>query len=173
MHMPSLLSRSALVVSILAVPPLAWRAVGAATAATNAPNSIEPQEKQEKHGKKEQDEQESKLEQAMDSMQSALKQVDKALGKKDTAAALPFVVDMQRSALAARVETPPLANDIADPKKRAEFVAGFRKQLIALHKALCDLEIALIDGKSDDAARIVDATIKSLKKEGHAKYKGD
>jgi hypothetical protein len=173
MHMNSLLSRTVLFVSILAVPTLAWISVSAASAAASRRSAVEAQQKQEKHGEKEQDEQETKLEQAMDAMQAALKQVDKALGKKDAAAALPFVVEMQRAALAARVETPPLANDISDAKKKVEFVAGFRKQLIALHKALCDLEISLIDGKTDDAARIVDSTIKALKKEGHAKFKGD
>jgi phosphoenolpyruvate-protein kinase (PTS system EI component) len=169
MQMKSLFARSVVTLSILAVLPLAWFAAGAASV---APDAQQKSEKQGKHEKQE-EEQETKLEQAMQSMQSALKQLDKALGRKDLAAALPFVVEMQRAALAARVETPPLADDISDAKKKAEFVAGFRKELIALHKALCDLEIALIDGKADDAARILDTTIKALKKEGHARYKGD
>jgi phosphoenolpyruvate-protein kinase (PTS system EI component) len=169
MHTKSLFARFAVTLSILAVLPLAWFAAGATSV---APDAQQKSEKQEKHGKQE-EEQETKLEQAMQAMQSALKQLDKSLGKKDLTAALPFVVEMQRAALAARVETPPLAEDISDAKKKAEFVAGFRKQLIALHKALCDLEIALIDGKADDATRLLDTTIKALKKEGHAKYKGD
>ena len=68
---------------------------------------------------------------------------------------------------------PPKADEITDAKKKAEFVAGFRKQLIALQKGLCDLELAALDGKADDAARIYESMIKPMKKEGHAKYKED
>jgi len=83
------------------------------------------------------------------------------------------VVDMQRASLAARVETPPKADEIGDAKKKAEFVSAFRKQMIVLEKALCDVEVAAIDGKADDAARVYETVIKPMKKEGHAKYKGD
>jgi hypothetical protein len=120
-----------------------------------------------------QGDEDSPLAQAMQAMQAAQKRLEGALEKKDLKAALPLVVDMQRAALAAKVETPPTAAEIGNEKKKAEFVNGFRKQIIALEKSLRDLEVAVLDGKSDDALRINETVIKPSKKEGHAKYKGD
>lgn len=130
-----------------------------------------PQGGHDKQGKHE--EKENPLEQAMESMQGAEKRLGKALKEKDLAAALPLVVEMERAAQAAKVETPPKADEIVDAKQKAAFIAGFRKQVIGLQKALCDLEVAAIDGKADDASRIFETVIKPAKKEGHAKYKGD
>jgi hypothetical protein len=145
-------------------------ALAAATyAATSASSQLQGKhEKQQKGG-----DDESPLEQAMQKMQANEKRLGGALAKKDLAAALPLVLEMQHAAQAAKVETPPKANDIADAAKKTEFVNGFRKGIIALQKSLCDLEIALVDGKADDATRIYEGTIKPAKKEGHAKYKGD
>jgi hypothetical protein len=52
-------------------------------------------------------------------------------------------------------------------------VKGFRKQMVTLQRALLDLEVAALDDKLDEAAKIFNSTIKPLKKEGHDKYKND
>lgn len=141
--------------------------------APNAHGATDAQGAQSGHPKQEGEEHESALDQAMQMMQGAEKRLGKALEKKDLAAVLPLVVEMQRAAQAAKVETPPEAEKLSDAKKKAEFVAGFRKQLISLQKALCDLETAVLDGKADDATRLYESVIKPMKKAGHAKYKGD
>jgi hypothetical protein len=164
------LTRRSTLITTLAIAAVAFLV---STYASSTPLAQDKQGKQGKHEKNEGDEKESPLEQAMQMMQGGQKRLDKALAGKDLAAALPIVVDMQRAAIAAKVETPPKADEISDAKKKAEFVNGFRKQVIALQKALCDLEIAAIDGKADEATRIYETQIKPMKKEGHAKYKGD
>jgi len=64
------------------------------------------------------------------------------------------------------------ADAITDAKEKAAFVLGFRKQLIQMEKALLDMETAALDGKTDEAKKIYNDTIKPMKKEGHARYKG-
>jgi hypothetical protein len=165
--MPNLqfLTRRFLFIFALALVAIAF------TVATQAKSSPLAQQKQGKHEKN--DDEDTPLERAMQSMQNAQKRLDKMLASKDLTGVLPLVLDMQRATIAARVETPPRAEEISDAAKRAEFVAGFRKELITLDKALCDLETAAIDGKLEDATRIYDSVIRPMKKEGHAKYKGD
>jgi hypothetical protein len=160
-------TRRPILFSTLAAAVLAFAAVAYAASSPSAPPE------QGKHGQQKGGDDETPLEQAMQKMQANQKALEGLLQKKDLAGALPLVVDMQRAAIAAKVETPPKANDINDAAKKTEFVNGFRKGVVALEKSLCDLEIALIDGKADDASRIYDSVIKPAKKEGHAKYKGD
>ena len=161
------LTRRSVLVSVLAIAAIA------STTVTFARSSPIAQEKHEKQGKHEKEEEDTPLEKAMQGMQSAQKRLEKALASKDLAATLTLAVDMQRAAMAAKVETPPKAGEISDAKKKAEFLGTFRKQLIALQKALCDLEVAALDGKTDDATRIYETVIKPMKKDGHAKFKGD
>jgi hypothetical protein len=162
------LTRRFLFIFVLALVAIASTV---ATQARSSPLAPEKQQKQGKHDK--QDDEDTPLERAMQSMQNAQKRLEKVLASKDLAGALPLVLDMQRATIAARVETPPRAQEINDAAKRAEFLAGFRKQLITLDKALCDLETAAIDGKLDEATHIYDSVVKPMKKDGHAKYKGD
>lgn len=166
------LSRRSILVSSFAIAAIAFTAATSARSAPIALDAPGAQEKHEKQGKHDKDE-DTPLEKAMQSMQSAQKRLEKALDKKDLAAALPLVVDMERAAMAAKTETPPKSEELADAKKKAEFVAAFRKQLIGLQKALCDVEAAMVDGKIDDAARLYESGVKPLKKDGHAKFKGD
>jgi hypothetical protein len=179
MQESSFLTRRPVLITTLAASALAFAIVSLAQSSPASVRTIDPDSAPEKHEsqggghQKGGEEHESPLEQAMQKMQGAQKRLDKALEKKDLAAALPLIVDMEHAALAAKVETPPMADELTDAKKKAEFVNGFRKQLIALEKSLCDLETAALDGKADDAARIYESVIKSMKKEGHAKYKGD
>jgi hypothetical protein len=161
-----ILSRRPVLVSVLALAGVTLTAVAYAT-------SSPPVQDKGKHDRKSGGDQEGPLEQAMQTMQSSQKRLEGVLQKKDLAAALPLIVDMEHAAQTAKVETPPKAAAIDDAKKKAEFVNGFRKQLIGLQKALCDLEVAAIDGKADDATRIYETVIKPMKKDGHAKYKAD
>lgn len=113
------------------------------------------------------------LEGAMQALNGGMKRLGKALDKPDLDAVAKTAVEMQKAALAAKVETPHTAGEISDAKEKAAFVVGFRKQIIALERALLDLEMAALDGKGDDAKKIYNDTLGALKKAGHDKYKKD
>jgi soluble cytochrome b562 len=112
------------------------------------------------------------LEDSMQILQGDTKKLDKAIDKGDMETVAKLAVDMERAVWDAKTKTPEKADSISDAKEKAEFVLGFRKQLIQLEKALLDLEVAALDGKADDAKKIYTETIKPMKKEGHARYKG-
>ena len=111
------------------------------------------------------------LDGAMQALNGGMKRMNKAFEKSDLEAVLKTAVDMQQAVLTAKTGTPEKAATLADAKEKAAFVLGFRKQLITLQKALLDLEIAALDGKTDEAKKIFSETIAPMKKEGHSKYK--
>lgn len=113
------------------------------------------------------------LEGSMQALNGGMKRLAKAMDKPDLEAVAKAAVDMQRAVLAAKVETPATANEISDPKEKAAFVLGFRKEMNTLQRVLLDLESAALDGKTDDAKKIFNDTLGSLKKAGHDKYKKD
>lgn len=113
-----------------------------------------------------------RLEDSMQTLQGGTKRLEKALDKSDMDAALKITLELQKAVYDAKTQVPEKAATISDAKEKAEFVLGFRKQLIAMEKALLDLEIAALDGKADEAKKILNETIKPMKKEGHARYKG-
>ncbi|MBL8859346.1 MAG: hypothetical protein JNL28_12620 [Planctomycetes bacterium] len=111
------------------------------------------------------------LEAAMQTLNGCMKRFGKAFEQKDMAAVAQVSVDMQKAVLAGKTETPIKANEISDAKAKAEFILGFRKQLITLEKSLLDIELAALDGKADEARKIFEEAVKPMKKTGHAKYK--
>lgn len=113
-----------------------------------------------------------KIDQQMEVLQANIQRLSKSIDKKDGAAALGAVLEMQQAAQNAKVEMPHRAAELADAAK-AEFVRGFRTDMIGLQHALLDAESALVAGKFDDARKIVDDKLKPAKKAGHDKYKGD
>lgn len=109
---------------------------------------------------------------AMQVLQSDTKKLDKAFDKGDLEAVARLAVEMEKAVWDAKTQTPEKADSISDAKEKAAFVVGFRKQLIQLEKALLDMETAALDGKAEDAKKLYNETIKPMKKEGHARYKG-
>lgn len=114
-----------------------------------------------------------KLDQSMQILQSGQQKLGKALDKKDVATVLAQVVEMQKAAQEAKLDTPPKAGEYKEADKKAAFVNGFRKQMIALQKDLLDLEAAAVDGDLDEAKKIFDERVKAAKKSGHDQYKGN
>jgi len=112
------------------------------------------------------------LEDSMQILQSDTKKLDKALDKGELETVVKLAVEMEKAVWDAKTKTPEKADAITDAKEKAAFVLGFRKQLIQLEKALLDMEAAALDGKADDAKKLYNETIKPMKKDGHARYKG-
>ena len=105
----------------------------------------------------------------MHGMEKAYEAVITAIEKKDAPAALALMSKIQQSCISAKTLTPPKLKTVEE-KDKAAFIAGFRKQMMMLLKASADLEIALIDGELDKAAKITEE-IDALQKSGHDTYK--
>jgi soluble cytochrome b562 len=107
----------------------------------------------------------------MQTLQAGMKSLEKSLEKKESEKALTSLRDMQKAAHEAKLIEPPKAGELADAKEKAEFLKGFRLQIIELERALLDVDAALVQGKPEDAKKALDARVKALKKEGHDRYK--
>lgn len=114
-----------------------------------------------------------KLGNTMETLQSSQQKLGKALDKKDFATVLAQTLEMEKAVQEAKLETPPTAGAVKEPDKKKAFVAGFRKQMIELQKALLDLEAAAVDENAEEAKKVFEERIKQVKKDGHAKYKPD
>jgi hypothetical protein len=111
----------------------------------------------------------SDLEKAMGAIDEDFDLLRGALQKKDAAASLELTAKIQTQILAAKVLAPSKAKSVEEAARPA-FVAGFRKQLVGLLKAFCDLETAVIDGDFAQAETRA-GEIERLRKAGHDEYK--
>jgi hypothetical protein len=148
--------------------------VGAAMLGLIAWIPARSQDKQDKgeHGRPERgQEKDSPLEGDMNTMKAELRALGKGINAESRDKALERIANFQKAVLAAKLETPPTAAEVPADKK-AEYVAGFRRKLIEVLATSCKLETAVIDGKYDDATKIVTNDLKQLQNEGHDKYKG-
>ena len=112
-----------------------------------------------------------KIEHAMEDLNGSLKRLEKALAEKDSVKCLPLVLKMQVACQDSKGEAPSMAETITDAKKKADFLLGYRKSMVELQQQLLDLEVAILDGKWEDAAKLVSDKIKPSKKAGHDAYK--
>lgn len=111
------------------------------------------------------------LDDSMQTLQAGFKALDRALGKGEVEKALGIVVDMQNAAQEAKTGSPEKATEIAEGAERTKFLAGYRLKIVELQRALLDVEVALVEGKPEDAKKVLDAKVKPLKKEGHDSFK--
>jgi hypothetical protein len=111
------------------------------------------------------------LEQAMGQMNEALKVLGKGITAENRAASLEELGKFETAVIAAKAQTPDTAAKV-DEKKRAEFVADFRKQLCDAMRLALDAETAVLNGKYKDADALVRNKLEGLKSAGHSKFKG-
>ena len=154
---PSMLHRSTpvLLVAAAALGLIAWL----------------PARAQEKGRPEHGQEKENALEGAMNTMKAELRGLSKGINADNRDKSLERIANFQKAVLAAKLETPDTIAKVEDAKK-AEFKAGFRKQLIEVLVTSCKLETAVLDGKYDDAAKLISGDLKKLQDEGHEKYRG-
>lgn len=81
---------------------------------------------------------------------------------------LKHVIEMQKAALAAMHEEPPILAKIPAGEK-AKFMIEYKKGTRLLIDALLDMEIALLEGNKDQVVELIDK-LGSIKKEGHDKF---
>lgn len=103
------------------------------------------------------------LEDSMETMNGAMKTLLKGGVSAETKdKCLDATVRMQSAIVAAKSGKP---HDLS-----AEELLGYRKMMADLLAATCKLEVAILDGKFEDANKLVKEDLSRFKKEGHDKY---
>jgi len=116
--------------------------------------------------------QHSALSDAMANMSDAKRAIRDALEAGDGAAALAALTGFQTHIVAAKAEAPPRAAKMSAAEK-AEFVAGFRSALSNLLRVTCDLELALLEGRLDEATALLREKLGALEDAGHERFGGE
>jgi hypothetical protein len=142
--------------SVLVLAGVGWLTLQAEAAPRPVSSAIEPAD--------------AAIKQAMDQIDSAVKALGKPITADTKAAALEELTKLQTAVIAAKSQTPGSAAKV-DEKKRAAFVADYRKTLIDVLKVACDAEIAIADGKFKDADKLINNKLSAFKSSGHSKYK--
>ena len=110
------------------------------------------------------------IEQAMGKMNEAMKALGAGVTAENREAALSQLAQFEQAVIAAKAQTPDLASTI-DEKKRADFVADFRRTLLEALKLACDAEIAVVNGKYKEADALIKNKLSAVKSAGHSKFK--
>lgn len=108
--------------------------------------------------------------QAMGQMNDALKTLSKGVTADTKDEALAALEKFETAIIAAKSQVPDAAEKV-DEKKRAQFVADYRKSLLDALKIACDAEAAIADGKYKDAQKLIDNKLAATKSAGHGKFK--
>jgi len=148
-------------------PLLCFALIASAVVFARAPawSAAPAQDRQDPQGHEE-----STIGQSMEKMKGALRRMDRALEGGDTAAALPLIADFQAAVVAAKSEVPERAATVVEADRPA-FVNDYRSTMVKLLKASCDFEQALIEGRADDAKKILASDMKSLQKPSHQRFR--
>src|SRR5689334_6840384 len=110
------------------------------------------------------------LEQAMKQMSDALKTLEKGVTAENQAASLDELSKFETALVSAKGQVPDSAAKV-DEKKRAAFVADYRKTLVATLRLALDAESAIADGKYKDADALIRNKLAAQKSAGHSKFK--
>ncbi len=141
------------IVCLAALPCALWFCTRDASA---APRAVEPPN--------------GSIEQAMKQISDAMKTLEKGVTAANKAAALEELGKLETALVAAKGQVPDSAAKV-DEKKRAAFVADYRKTLIATLKLALDAETALADDKFKDADGLIKNKLAAQKSAGHSKFK--
>ncbi len=110
------------------------------------------------------------IESAMKQMSDALKTLEKGVTAANKAAALDELGKFESALIAAKGQVPDSAEKIEE-KKRAAYVADFRKTLVATLRLALDAESAIADDKFKDADGLIRNKLAAQKSAGHSKFK--
>ena len=98
----------------------------------------------------------------MEQMNGCLKSLLKGINAETKDKALETLAKMQSAVLVAKLEKP---HDL-----KPEELLGYRRMLVDLLALTCRVEGAVLDGKFDDANKLVKEELTKLKKDGHDKF---
>ncbi len=111
----------------------------------------------------------TELAKQMEVMQENLKKLRKTVkNAADDAASLEALNNAQAAAVASKALVPAKAAQVPEAD-RAKFVAGYRKEMIALMEHLGKIEVALLDNDNAKAEELYKG-LKGIEDAGHEKY---
>lgn len=110
------------------------------------------------------------IEQSMKQIADALQSLEKGVTAANKAAALEELGKLETALVAAKGQVPDSAAKV-DEKKRAAFVADYRKTMVATLRLALDAETALADDKFKDADTLIKNKLAAQKSAGHSKFK--
>jgi len=105
---------------------------------------------------------------SMESMNAAIKTLDKELKAKDPNA-WKTISQFERGVASAKLEEPPAIKELPEAQRAAALVE-FRTMMADLLQSGCKLEHEVLAGKWDDASKTLSESIKPMKKRGHDKF---
>jgi len=105
---------------------------------------------------------------SMESMNAAIRALDKELKAKDPNA-WKTISQFERGVANAKLEEPPAIKEMPEAD-RAAAVLEYRTMMAALLQAGCKLEHEILAGKWEDASKTLAESIKPAKKRGHDKF---
>jgi len=111
------------------------------------------------------------LESSMESMNAAIRALDKELKAKDPNA-WKSISQFERGVASAKLEEPPAIKKMPEAQ-RAAAVAEYRNMMADLLQAGCKLEHEVLASKWEEASKTLEDSIKPAKKKGHAKFNPD
>ncbi len=111
-------------------------------------------------------EDETPLEKQMSAMNDAYKAFRK---ETDPVKGAALAREAQQAALKSAAETPGMLKELPEGPEKAKAMAEYRKMMGKLLVSLCDVEVAFLDGKIEEVAKIVEE-LKEQKKVGHEKF---
>jgi hypothetical protein len=114
----------------------------------------------------------TKLAGIMQGIRADMKRLGKELESKDQAASWKSIGSIQQHILEAKQETPETAKGKSDAERPA-YVGAFRTKVSQLLKASCDLEVAVLANKFDDAAKVHQEMFGPMQKAGHKQFRND
>ena len=112
------------------------------------------------------------LKEAMHQMEQALESLGKGVKADNRDEALATLAKFEAAVMSAKEKTPPSAAKVEE-KKRAAFVADYRKTLVEGLQFACAAELAILDGKYKEADTLIRNKLGGLKSAGHGKFKQD
>lgn len=116
----------------------------------------------------------SALHEIMEKIKDNLKRLGRSLSdpSKDLSAALEYISEMERLALEAKHEQPNNLDEIPE-EQHQEHLTSFRRDLIGALKVMLELELAILDGKREEAMEMLKGPLLKARKGAHKKYQKD
>lgn len=118
------------------------------------------------------DEPETVLAGHMEVLESHLAKLRRTLRDEDRRdESLAHIAGIQAAVVASKAEAPVMLPSILEGE-RAAFQTAFRREMVGMLKRLCDLELAVLDGETDQA-RTIFKVIRKMEDDGHERFTED
>ncbi len=123
-------------------------------------------------GVAEEDGSETVLAEQMEVLESHLAKLRRTLRDEELRdESLAHIAGIQAAVVASKAEAPVMLPSIPEGE-RAAFQTAYRREMVGMLMSLCDLEVAVLDGETDQARTIFKA-IRKMEDDGHERFTED